>query len=256
MTKTKDMMLVLLRLFLGYIFFSAGVCKLTGGNFGQLIGPPWLEEALAEHGLGLFAQVVAVSQVACGALLMSQRYSLLGAIMLVPMNVAILAVTVSMKWAGTPFVNAVFLSMNLIMLLMERHKYTFLFSPTTTHTIKPTLTDRLGQNMYSWIGLAFSVLIMVAARYNLLLTNILALVVFVSFALTLLVVNVLSLLDRLLITLPFVAMAIVTYANLSSFSVPVLITVLATEAILLGIKIYQGSRKPETESIMASSAEV
>src|SRR5687768_14812442 len=98
MLKNKDLLTILIRLFLGYIFFSAGICKLTHGEFGQIIGPPWLEEGLAKYGLGLFAQVVAISQVICGTLLLSQRFSLLGAVMLVPMNVAILAVTVSMKW--------------------------------------------------------------------------------------------------------------------------------------------------------------
>ncbi|MEM1323753.1 MAG: hypothetical protein AAGG75_26060 [Bacteroidota bacterium] len=34
----KDFTLLLIRLFLGYVFFFSGLCKLSGGNFGQLIG--------------------------------------------------------------------------------------------------------------------------------------------------------------------------------------------------------------------------
>ncbi|MEJ8803835.1 DoxX family membrane protein [Pontibacter sp. H249] len=248
MVKTSHLLLVLIRLFLGYLFFSAGVCKLTGGNFGQLMGPPWLEEALAKHGLGLFAQVVAISQVIIGALLMSQRYSLLGAIMLVPMNVAILAVTVSQNWAGTPYVNSVFLALNLVLLLMERQKFAFLVNPMATHTINPALTDKFGQNMYSWIGLVLCLFIIVAARYNLMLTNVLATFIFFSFALTILSDKILGKLDRLLFGLPFLAMLIVTFANLTGLAVPALLVILAAEAILLGIRIYSGNRSQDTSA--------
>ncbi|GAB3200062.1 putative membrane protein YphA (DoxX/SURF4 family) [Pontibacter aydingkolensis] len=247
MIKNKDLLVVLIRLFLGYIFFSAGMCKLTNGNFGQIIGPPWLEEALAKHGLGFFAQVVATFQVIIGALLMSQRYSLLGAIMLVPMNVAILTVTVSMNWTGTPYINAFFLGLNLVLLFVERQKFMFLFNPIADHLIKPTLTDKLGQNKYSWLGLGFCALILVAASYNLLLTNLLALLIFVCLALTVLYKRAFSLIDRILIGLPFVAMTIVTFANLSSFAVALHLIVLSTEAILLVVRIYLSSRSKKAE---------
>lgn len=247
MTKNKDIFIILIRLFLGYIFLSAGVCKLTHGQFGQLIGPPWLEEALAKHGLGLFAQVVAVFQVICGALLMSQRYSLLGTIMLVPMNVAILAVTTSMNWVGTPYINAVFLSLNLLLLFMERQKFNFLFNPTASHTIVPTRTDALGQNKYSWVGLVFSLLIMIAARYSLPLTNTFAIIIFVSFALTILSGQPLNLLDKLLIILPFIAMTLVTFGDTAGIAAPAILVVLIAEAVLLGTRVYLSIRSSKTE---------
>ncbi|MBC5992010.1 DoxX family membrane protein [Pontibacter cellulosilyticus] len=242
MIKNKDVFTVLIRLFLGYIFFSAGVCKLSHGQFGQIIGPHLMEEALAKHGLGLFAQVVAVFQVLCGALLMSQRFSLLGAIMLVPMNVAILAVTVSMNWTGTPYVNAVFLSLNLLLLFMERQKFSFLFNPMATHEILPTRTDALGQNKYSWIGLAFSLLIMIAARYSLPLTNTFAIIIFINFALAILTVPPLSLLDKLLVILPFVAMLLITYSDIKGIAAPSILVMLVAETALLGTRLYMGSR--------------
>lgn len=246
MIKNNDVFIVLIRLFLGYIFFSAGVCKLSHGQFGQLIGPPWMEEALAKHGLGLFAQVVAVFQVLCGALLMSQRFSLLGAIMLVPMNVAILAVTVSMNWTGTPYVNAAFLSLNMLLLFMDRQKFNFLFNPTATYEIQPARTDALGQNKYSWIGLAFSLLIMIAARYSMPLTNTFAIIIFVNFALAILTVPPLSLLDKFLVILPFIAMLLVTYSDMNGIAAPAILVVLLAEAALLGTRIYMASRGSKT----------
>lgn len=258
MIKNTTVLLVLLRLFLGYIFFSAGVCKLSNGQFGQLIGPPWLEEALARHGLGLFAQVVAISQVTCGALLLSQRLGLLGAIMLVPMNVAILAVTVSMNWAGTPYVNAVLLLLNLLLLLMDRQKFTFLLRPTATHVICPTLTDQFGQNRYSWLGLAFTVITLVVAKHSILVTNLFASAAFLAFGLTILSSRLFGNLDKLLLSLPFAAMGIVTFVGQNSTTFPLLLLVLATEVTLLAVRLYLGSRNGNTSEAgtLAGSTEV
>ena len=110
------------RIFLGLIFFSSGLAKLTHGLTPGLIGPVWLEERLAQYGLALWAQFVAVSQVVIGALLLSQRLATLGAVMLVPMLVNILVITISLKWRGTPYVNAVLLAMNLFLLWADRER--------------------------------------------------------------------------------------------------------------------------------------
>jgi hypothetical protein len=75
------------RVFLGIIFFSSGLAKLTHGLTPGVIGPVWLEERLAQYGLSMWAQFVAWSQVLVGALLLSQRFATLGAVMLVPIAV-------------------------------------------------------------------------------------------------------------------------------------------------------------------------
>jgi uncharacterized membrane protein YphA (DoxX/SURF4 family) len=41
------------RVFLGLIFFSSGLAKLTHGITPGLIGPVWLEERLAQYSLAL-----------------------------------------------------------------------------------------------------------------------------------------------------------------------------------------------------------
>lgn len=118
----KRIAVIGIRVFLGLIFFSAGLGKLTHGLTPGLIGPIWLEERLAQYGLGLWAQFVAWSQLLIGALLLSQRFALLGAVMLVPMLVNILVVTISLQWRGTPYVNAVLLAMNLFLLWVDRER--------------------------------------------------------------------------------------------------------------------------------------
>ncbi|MCX2741521.1 DoxX family membrane protein [Pontibacter anaerobius] len=253
MLKNKDLLSLLIRVFLGYIFLSAGVCKLTHGNFGQIIGPPWLEERLAAYGLGLFAQVVAVSQVVCGALLLSQRFSLLGAIMLVPMNVAILAVTVSQQWVGTPVVNTFLLLLNLWLLAMAYPKFRFLLQSNTAFQVTPTTLDRIGQNVYSWLGLGFSLLTLAAAPVNLLLTNMFALLAFAAFALTLTRSDVQHKLDVLLLSLPFVAMAVLTLGKSITKAEWYLGGLVLAEALLLVARLFMGARK-RGESVQASAA--
>lgn len=82
----------------------------------------WLEDALTPHGLGDFARFVAWAEAAIGALLFSRRFAVVGAIMLVPMVVNILAVTTSMDWRGTPYVVSGFLAFNLWLLFYERNR--------------------------------------------------------------------------------------------------------------------------------------
>ncbi len=115
------------RFFLGALFFTAGVGKLLKG-FPGLMGPVWLEERLAEYGLGMYAQFIAYSQVLVGFLLLSQRFATLGAVMLFPMLINILMITISQNWVGTPYVVSVFLMQNIFLLAYDFHKLKFLIT--------------------------------------------------------------------------------------------------------------------------------
>ncbi len=123
----RRFVLIAIRLFLGITFFTSGMAKLTHGDFPGFIGPVWLEERLATYGLAMWARFVGWSQVDVGLLLLSQRFSTLGAVMLVPMLANILVVTISLQWRGTPYVNAVLLAMNLTLLIADWRKLRPLF---------------------------------------------------------------------------------------------------------------------------------
>ncbi|UYZ62460.1 hypothetical protein [Hymenobacter weizhouensis] len=125
----RTLYLLLIRLLLGYIFVSSGLCKLTDGHFGQLIGPPHLIRDLTPYGLHDFAVFLAASQVMVGALVMSHRWSLLGLVALVPLNVGILAVTISQRWQVTPYIDGFFLLLNLLALLGEWPTLRFFLLP-------------------------------------------------------------------------------------------------------------------------------
>ena len=117
------------RVFLGLIFFTAGMAKLfVDHKFPGLIGPVWLEERLAEHNLGLYARFIAWSQVIAGLTLLSQRFATLGAILTFPIILNIWVVTVSLEWQGTPYVNFVLILLNLHLLIADYPKLKFILS--------------------------------------------------------------------------------------------------------------------------------
>ena len=178
MIRHKDFFIILIRLFLGYIFLSAGLCKLTHGHFGQLIGPPLLEDTLAKYGLGLFARVVATSQVICGILLLSQRFSTLGAVMLLPMNISIITVTISLDWHGTPYVNGLFTLLNILLLVYDLHKLKVLLLSSQITTVRLTLLDKYSQNVFNLVGIAFAVLALIASRFSVASTSAFAIAAF------------------------------------------------------------------------------
>ena len=126
MKRIKLLYLESVRIFLGLIFFTAGMSKLM--PFPGLIGPPWLEQELAPYGLALFARFVAFSQILVGLLLLTKRFATLGAVMLFPLLLSILVVTISLNWTGTPYVNAFLLLLNISLLAADYHRLKFIFT--------------------------------------------------------------------------------------------------------------------------------
>ncbi len=110
-------------IFLGLVFFTSGMSKLYFEHqFVGIIGPVWLEKELAQYGLGIFARFIGYAQVSIGFLLLTIRYSTLGAVMLIPLVTNILLVTISLHWRGTPYVVAILLLMNIFVIWADRKK--------------------------------------------------------------------------------------------------------------------------------------
>lgn len=136
MKKRHRQLIILIRLFLGLIFFTAGMAKLYDTHqFPGLIGPVWLEERLAEHGLGIYARFIAWSQVVAGVLLLTQRFATLGAVLTFPIILNIFVVTVSLQWQGTPYINFFLLLLNVWLLAYDYHKFKFILSDRTERLI-------------------------------------------------------------------------------------------------------------------------
>jgi uncharacterized membrane protein YphA (DoxX/SURF4 family) len=126
--KIFNLLIIGTRILLGFTFFTAGMGKLTSGDYFPItMFPISLAEVLAPYGLSLWGHFVAWSQVLIGLLLLSQRFATLGAIMCLPLIANIFVVTVSLKWQGTPYLNAFLLTLNLFLLATDYHKLKFLF---------------------------------------------------------------------------------------------------------------------------------
>ncbi len=135
-----DLYALLIRLLLGYTFASAGLCKLTHGMFGQLIGPPTADMLPGLEGIWVF---LAVSQVVVGAVVLSGRWALVGLLALLPLNVGILAYTIGNHWTGTPFVNGFLVLLNGLALLPEWPSLRFLVMPDAVPPADAPRTVRL-----------------------------------------------------------------------------------------------------------------
>ena len=108
------------RLLLGVLMLGGGLYKLSDNHLRGLMGPPINHVFLARSGLEIFAQFIGVAQLLTGLLLLTHRFSLLGAVLLVPMWLNIIFLTWSQHWVGTPFLVSGFLVLNLGLL---RHDY-------------------------------------------------------------------------------------------------------------------------------------
>lgn len=158
--------ILLIRVFLGLIFFGAGMSKLYFEHkFPGIIGPVWLEDELAPHGLGLYARFIASSQIIVGLLLLTQRFATLGAVLLFPVLLNILMVTISLEWKGTPYVNSFLLLLNTLLLLYDWPKLKFIFSDKTEVVRSIPLTRKSNKADRIWIALCALIIFTVPISY-------------------------------------------------------------------------------------------
>lgn len=108
------------RIILGVVFLSSGIGKFYGSS--GLIGPGWLFEELDKHNLLLFAIFIAVAELVIGYLLLIRRFATFGAVALFPMILNILIIVISLEWQGTPYIDGVFLLMNIYLLYYDYEK--------------------------------------------------------------------------------------------------------------------------------------
>lgn len=158
--------ILLIRIFLGLIFFGAGMSKLYFDHkFPGIIGPVWLEEELAKYDLGLYARFIAGAQIVTGLLLFSQRFATLGAILLFPIILNIFMVTVSLGWAGTPYVNLFLLLLNAWLLIYDYPKLKFIFSDHTESVRHIPFKRKSRKADRGWMILCFLIVVTIPISY-------------------------------------------------------------------------------------------
>jgi uncharacterized membrane protein YphA (DoxX/SURF4 family) len=160
------------RVFLGVMVLLSGLAKfayMVGHfDFPTVIGPPWIEEKLAPHGLALVGRLLAYSQVIAGALLLS-RFATIGAIIAFPIFLSITTVTVSQHWGIAP-INKIFLLMDALVLAGDWHRLKFLIMDDVPHLASiPFKRISWKQDIFSLFGIGCILLGVVLTEYGVLI---------------------------------------------------------------------------------------
>lgn len=125
----KNTAIILIRIFLGLIFFSSGMAKLFADHqFPNLFNSVWLDVEFGNKDLALYSRFIAYTQAVIGFLLITQRFATIAAILLLPMIVNILMLAVSLNLEHDVLINIFMLALNIAILLTDYHRIKFLFT--------------------------------------------------------------------------------------------------------------------------------
>lgn len=117
---SKQATLLLIRLSLGIIYLTSGLSKLAPEHLGNIIGPVRPENAYSIDGIAIFMHFTALIQIQVGALCLSQRYAVLGLVILFPLSVGIFVFTLITGFVLTPVIIALLLALLLYALVAEK----------------------------------------------------------------------------------------------------------------------------------------
>ncbi len=201
---------LMIRLSLGFIYLSAGFGKLAPGHIGWLIGPPDIANFVDWQWLITIYPLIAIAQIAAGALTLTQRYSLLGLLALLPLSIGILVFTIVAGFKGTPIINGFLLGLLLFALWAEKDAIRKLwtrdfsaFSESATAALYPA--KRLPHIALALIGTT----VIMSFFYGSLLLNILMTTTMLLLTINLFQVRDYLWIDKLIIGLFFVVCFIV-----------------------------------------------
>jgi uncharacterized membrane protein YphA (DoxX/SURF4 family) len=125
-----------LRILIAFAFLPAGLKKVTGQPFTDAGATgPFHDFLHAFHATGFFYGVVGAVQLTAAALLVSQRFALLGALVALPVLAAILAFCWSTGVVPTAIVVTLMMLATLALIAWDGHRLRGLVSDTPTATV-------------------------------------------------------------------------------------------------------------------------
>lgn len=133
---------IYLRYLIGFAFVFASIIKIRGERFTNI--PPtepvgYFFEAMYQF--GFYWQFLGWAQLVSGALLMSQRFSTIGAMVFFPVILNVCLITHSVDFgSGTPTITTLMLLGTVFLLLWDYQKWVHLFLPD--HRVKIDLTQQ------------------------------------------------------------------------------------------------------------------
>lgn len=127
-----------LRYLVGSAFVFASIVKIESKRFtsesgaDRPINDAWhMFETLYQS--GLYWNFIGWGQLIAGSLLMSQRFSTLGALSFFPIITNVFVITISYEFGGTPVITFLMLLANIYLLMWDWNKLNVLFSSTSHH---------------------------------------------------------------------------------------------------------------------------
>lgn len=171
------------RYLLGGTFVFASVIKIKGKRFtgesGALhpIDTAWhFFETMYES--GLYWKFIGVSQLLAGFLLMTQKYSKLGALVNFPLILNIFVITLSYYFAFTYVITGMILFANLILLAWDWDHLKILFNLKPTYDYTPRLEDDIIWQIIGLILFLFTFIYRVMLdRYDMIFWTVICLII-------------------------------------------------------------------------------
>ena len=150
-----QLFIIYTRYLIGASFVFASIVKLKGGRFTTIggenepINSAWhMFETLYQS--GLWWKFLGLGQIVAGFLLMTQRYSKLGALMFLPVISNVFVITLSYDFRGTPIITGLMLLANVMLIIWDWDELKIL-----VNKIPVINTSQRFENMRIWeiIGL-------------------------------------------------------------------------------------------------------
>lgn len=128
-TKVKSklipqLIIIITRYLLGGAFVFASIIKIKGLRFTNIDGtnypinsPFHYFETVYQS--GLYWKFLGLGQLIAGGLLLTQRYTKLGAIMYFPIIVNVYVITLSYSFSGTPYITGMMVLANMLLIIWE-----------------------------------------------------------------------------------------------------------------------------------------
>ncbi len=160
---------IYLRYLIGFAWVFASIVKIQGDRFtsgdgiDSSIDSAWhMFETLYQS--GIYWKFIGWGQLIAGGLILSQRFSLLGAVAGLPIAANIFFITISYYFAGTPLITGLMLLGNIYLLLWDWDKIRVLFEPQSYSYVSPD-NSIIYDRCWIFLGLFYFVSTIILRKY-------------------------------------------------------------------------------------------
>ena len=163
--KTLQIFTIFLRYLIGAAFVFASIVKIQGLRFTSESGAvspinsAWhFFETM--YSSGIYWKFIGWGQLLSGLILMTQRWSTIGAILFLPIITNIFFITISYEFAGTPIITFLMLLANVYLLIWDWNKLKLLFS-NHSYEFRDDNPPFSKLNTWAFLGIFYFILVLI-----------------------------------------------------------------------------------------------